>query len=81
MITGYVFLNLKPRMKKSAITKMKDMKEIKEVHLVIGIFDAIARIEKETVQELEDIYFNKIAKVSGVTNSRLYIVACPRSRK
>jgi len=77
----YVFLNLKPDMKKYVITKIKVIDEAKEAHLVIGIFDAIARIEAESIQELQDVYFNKIDKINGVINSRLYIVACPRSRK
>lgn len=77
----YVFLNLKPDMKKCVITKIKAIDEAKEAHLVIGIFDAIARIEAETIQELQDVYLNKIDKINGVINSRLYIIACPRSRK
>jgi len=81
MEAGYVFLNLKPGSKKNALMRIKDVKGVKETRLVIGIFDAIAKIEGETIEELEEIYFNKIDKIEGITNSRLHIVACPRSRK
>ena len=81
METGYVFLDLKPGTKKDFIAKIKDMKAVTEARLVIGIYDAIAEIEAESVEELEKIYFNKIDKIAEVTNSRLHIVACLRARK
>ncbi|MEM2935714.1 MAG: Lrp/AsnC ligand binding domain-containing protein [Candidatus Bathyarchaeia archaeon] len=81
METGYVFLNLKPGSKKDALMRIRDVKGVKEARLVIGIFDAIAKIEGENIEELEEIYFNRIEKIADITNSRLHIVACPRSRK
>ena len=81
METGYVLFSLKPGTKKDFITKVKDMKAVKEARLVIGIWDAIAKIEAESIEELEKIYFNEIDKITGIMNSRLHIVACPRTRK
>jgi len=81
METGYVFLNLKPGTKKDFITKIKDVKAVKETRLVIGIFDAVAKIEAKSIEELEKIYLNEIDKIAGIMNSRLHIVACPRTRK
>lgn len=81
METGYVFLDLKSGTKKDSIAKIKNIKAVKEARLVIGIYDAIAEIEAESVEELEKIYFNHIDKIPEVTNSRLHIVACLRARK
>jgi len=81
METGYILLSLKPGIKRNFITKIKDVEGVTEARLVIGIFDAVAKIEGETIEELEEIYLNEIDKISGITNSRLHIVACPRSRK
>ncbi|MHA2315651.1 MAG: Lrp/AsnC ligand binding domain-containing protein [Candidatus Hermodarchaeia archaeon] len=81
METGYVLFSLKPGTKKDFITKVKDMKAVKEARLVIGIWDAIAKIEAESIEELEKIYFNEIDKIADIMNSRLHIVACPRTRK
>ena len=81
METGYVLLNLNPRMKKPFLQEIKQVKGVKEAWLVIGIFDAIVMIQAKTVKELEEIYFNKIDKLSGIANSRLHFVACPRTRK
>ncbi len=54
---------------------------MKEVRLVIGIWDAIAKIEAKSIEELEKIYFNQIDKMADIMDSRLHIVACPRTRK
>jgi DNA-binding Lrp family transcriptional regulator len=75
METGYVFLNLDPGTKIDCIKAIKDIKGVKEARLVIGTFDAVAKIEGVNIEQLETIYLNQIDKISGVTNSRLYIVA------
>ncbi len=81
METSYALFSLKPGTKKDFVKKIKDVKGVKEARLVIGIFDAVAKIEAESIQELERIYFNEIDKIEGITNSRLHFVACPRTRK
>jgi len=81
METGYVLFSLKPGTKKDFIKKVKDIKAVKEARLVIGICDAIAKIEVESIEALEKIYFNEIDKIADIMNSRLHIVACPRTRK
>ena len=81
MEIGYVFFGLKPGTKKDFITKVKDIKGVKEARLVIGICDAVVKIEAESIEELEKIYFNKIDKIADIMNSKLHIVTCPRTRK
>ncbi len=81
MEVGYVFLSLKPGTKRKFIAKIREVKGVSDARLVIGTFDAVARIEGETIEELEKIYLNEIDKLAGITDSRLHIVACPRSRK
>ncbi len=81
MEAGYVILSLKPGMKKDFLARAKKLRGVKEARLVIGIFDAILRIEAETIEELERVYLNEIDKIDGILNSRLHIVACPRTRK
>jgi DNA-binding Lrp family transcriptional regulator len=54
---------------------------VKEAHIVLGNWDAVAEIEAETIQEMEKVYFNEIDKLLGITQSKMYIKACPRTRK
>ena len=81
METGYILFSLKPGAKKGFITKIRKIKAVKEARLVIGIWDAVVKIETKNIEELEKIYFNEIDKIASITNSRLHIVACPRTRK
>lgn len=81
METGYVILSLKPGMKKDFIEKVKEVEAVKEARIVIGIFDAVVKIEAESIEELEKVYLNEIDKIESITDSRLHIVACPRTRK
>jgi len=81
METGYVFFIIKPGMKRDFIIKVRNIKAVKEARLVIGIYDAIAKIEAESIEKLEKSYFNEIDKIADIMNSRLHIVACPRDRK
>lgn len=81
METGYVILSLKPGMKKDFIEKVKEVEAVKEARIVIGIFDAVVKIEAKSIEELEKVYLNEIDKIESITDSRLHIVACPRTRK
>jgi DNA-binding Lrp family transcriptional regulator len=54
---------------------------VKEARLVLGNWDAIVKVEAENIEELEKVYLNEIDKIKSITQSRLHIVACPRTRK
>jgi DNA-binding Lrp family transcriptional regulator len=81
METGYILLNLKPGMKLDFLQNVRKIKGVKEAHIVLGNWDAVAEVEAESIQELERIYFKEIDKLMNITTSRLYIMACPRTRK
>ena len=81
METGYILFSLKPGDKKEFILRIRKINLVKEARLVIGNWDAIAKVEAEGVEELERTYFNDIDKLPGITYSRMYIKACPRTRK
>jgi DNA-binding Lrp family transcriptional regulator len=79
--TGYILFNLKPGRKKEFLQSVRKIRALKEARLVLGNFDAVAEIEAENTQDLEKVYFNEIDKLASITYSRLYIMACPRTRK
>jgi DNA-binding Lrp family transcriptional regulator len=81
METGYILFNLKPGEKRDFLQSVRKINSVKEARLVLGNWDAIAEVEAENIQELERVYFNEIDKIASITHSRLYITACPRTRK
>jgi DNA-binding Lrp family transcriptional regulator len=81
MEIGYILFSLKPGEKKGFILRVRKIDVVKEARLVLGNWDAIAKVEAENVEELERVYFSEIDNIPGITFSRLYIRACPRARK
>jgi DNA-binding Lrp family transcriptional regulator len=81
METGYILFNLKPGEKRDFLRSVRKINAVKEAHLVLGNWDAIAKVEAENIQELQKVFFNEIDKLTSITDSRLYIMACPRTRK
>lgn len=81
MEVGYVLFNLESGTKKTFMERIKKIRAVKEAHLVIGNFDAVAKIESENIEDLEKVYLNEIESITGAMNSRLHFVACPRTRK
>ena len=81
METGYILFSLKPGMKKNFLQSVRKIDGVKEAHIVLGNWDAVAEIEADDVQGLQRIYFNEIDRLMSIADSRLYIMACPRTRK
>ena len=81
METGYVLFSLKPAMKKQFLQDIRKIKGVVEARVVLGNWDAIAKVEADSIQELEKVYFNQIERLLSSSYSRLYIMACPRTRK
>ena len=81
MEIGYVLFSLKPAMKKQFLQTVRKIGNVKEARIVLGNWDAIAKVEAQSIQELEKAYYNQIDTLPGINYSRLYIMACPRTRK
>jgi DNA-binding Lrp family transcriptional regulator len=81
METGYILFNLKPGEKRDFLQSVRKINAVKEAHLVLGNWDAIAKVEAKNIQELQKVFLNEIDKLTSITDSRLYIMACPRTRK
>ncbi len=81
MEVGYVVFNIRSGAKKEFIQKARKISAVKKACLVLGNWDAIAIIQAKDVEEMERVYFNEIDTLPGAIQSRLYIRACPRTRK
>lgn len=81
METGYILFSLKPARKKEFLQSVRKIGAVKEARVVLGNWDAIAKVEAGNIEELERVYFNEIDKLTSINYSRLYIMACPRTRK
>lgn len=74
MATAFVLINVEIGSEDEVLRSFKPISEVKEAHLVYGVYDIIARIETETMQELKDAVSRKIRRVDKVRSTLTMIV-------
>ena len=74
MATAFVLINVEIGSEDEVLRGLKPISEVKEAHLVYGVYDIIARIETETMQELKDAISWKIRRVDKVRSTLTMIV-------
>lgn len=74
MATAYVLINVEIGYDDEVLRSLKPISEVKEAHLVYGVYDIITRIETETMQELKDAVSWKIRGLDNVRSTLTMIV-------
>jgi DNA-binding Lrp family transcriptional regulator len=74
LATAFVLINVEIGSEDEVLRSLKPISEVKEAHLVYGVYDIIARIETETMQELKDAVSWKIRRVDKVRSTLTMIV-------
>lgn len=63
LATAFVLINSNLGAEGEVIKGLKGIKEVREAHMVFGVYDIIARIETDTMQELNDVISQKIRQL------------------
>ena len=66
MTTAFVLLNTELGAETEVMKDMKMIVEIKEAHMVYGVYDIIARIEADTMEDLKNIISWKVRRLKRV---------------
>jgi len=74
LATAFVLINVEIGSEDEVLRSLKPISEVKEAHLVYGVYDIIALIETETMQELKDAVSWKIRRVDKVRSTLTMIV-------
>ena len=74
MATAYVLINVEIGSEEEILNNLDPISEVKEAHLVYGVYDIIAIIETETMQELKDTVSWKIRRLDKVRSTLTMIV-------
>lgn len=74
MATAYVLINVEIGSEEEVLRSLDPISEVKEAHLVYGVYDIIAVIETETMQELKDTVSWKIRRLDKVRTTLTMIV-------
>jgi DNA-binding Lrp family transcriptional regulator len=74
LATAFVLINAEIGSESEVLKGLKDINEVKEAYMVYGVYDIIARIQTETMQELKDIISWKIRRLDKVRSTLTMIV-------
>jgi len=74
LATAFVLINAEIGSESEVLKGLKVIGEVKEAYMVYGVYDIIARIQTETMQELKDIISWKIRRLDKVRSTLTMIV-------
>lgn len=74
MATAFVLINAEIGSESDVLKDLNGIPEVKEAHMVYGVYDIIARVETETMQDLKDTISWKIRRLDKVRSTLTMIV-------
>jgi len=72
---AFVLINTEAGLEQEVVNHLKTMKNVKEAHTVYGVYDAIAFVEAEKIDELKNIVSYELRKINGVRSTVTMMVA------
>ena len=74
MPMAFVFMNIDAGGEQDVLKALQSIENVKEAHLVYGVYDLVARIEAETMDKLKEIVTWKIRRLDKVRSTLTMIV-------
>jgi DNA-binding Lrp family transcriptional regulator len=74
MPMAFVFMNIDAGGEQEVLKQLRSIANVKEAHLVYGVYDLVARIEAETMDKLKEIVTWKVRRLDKVRSTLTTIV-------
>ena len=74
MPMAFVFMNIDAGGEQEVLKELRSIENVKEAHLVYGVYDLVARIEAETMDRLKEIVTWKVRRLDKVRSTLTTIV-------
>ena len=74
LATAFVMINAEIGFESEVLEELKAIPEIKEAHLVYGVYDIITRLETDIMQDLKDTINQKIRRIKKISSTLTMIV-------
>jgi len=71
---AYVLINAETGAEQEVMEELEPMVEVKEAHMVYGVYDIIACVETETMEHLKNLISWRIRRRDGVRSTLTLIV-------
>ena len=69
LATAFVLLNAELGAETEVLNGLKLIDEVKETHLIYGVYDIIARIEADTMEDLRKVIGWKVRRLTKVRST------------
>ncbi len=79
MPIAYVLVNTGIGFEKQVLKALREVEGVEEVHKLWGVYDLIANIKADSLEELKEIITEKIEKIGNI-NSKLTMVVTEKPR-
>jgi DNA-binding Lrp family transcriptional regulator len=56
------------------LNELKNIQDVKEAHLVYGVYDVVAKVEAETMDKLNEVITSKVRRLKSVRSTLTMIV-------
>lgn len=73
MVVAYVLLVVKPGEEAKVASKLSAMKDIKDVSVVYGEYDIVAKVEKENMEALQNFLIKQIRSLDEIERTSTMI--------
>jgi DNA-binding Lrp family transcriptional regulator len=74
MPMAFVFMNIDTGGEQEVLNQLRAIPNVKEAYLVYGVYDLVARIEAETMENLKEIVTWKVRRLDKVRSTLTTIV-------
>lgn len=74
MPIAFVFMNIDAGGEQEVLKQLQGIANVKEAHLVYGVYDLVAKIEAETMDKLKEIVTWKVRRLDKVRSTLTTIV-------
>jgi len=74
LAASFVLINVEIGAEEEVLNDLRPIPEVKEAHLVYGVYDIIAIVETPTMQELKDVISLKIRRLDKVHSTLTMII-------
>jgi DNA-binding Lrp family transcriptional regulator len=74
MPMAFVFMNIDTGGEQQVLDQLRGITNVKEAYLVYGVYDLVARIEAQTMDELKEIVTWKVRRLDKVRSTLTTIV-------
>lgn len=73
MVHAFVMVKTTAGSSEALISKVRDIADVTEAHIVAGDFDVIAEIETDEVYEVLDTVSSNVRSFEGVSDTKTYV--------